>query len=167
MAHVQDNKVIDKIYVIRGSRVMFDSDLAELYGVETGHLKRQVARNRDRFPKDFMFRLDYGEYREFLRCQFGILKQGKHSKYSPMVFTELGVAMLSSVLNSKKAIHVNIQIMRIFSSLQRMISSNEALKKKIAAMQRKYDYRFRGVFEAIKQLLKDDAQSGRKIGFRG
>jgi hypothetical protein len=167
MALISDENVIHKIYIIRGSRVMFDWDLAELYGVETSQLKRQVKRNIERFPDDFMFTLDYDEYRDFLRCQFGILKRGNYSKYSPMVFTELGVAMLSSVLNSKRAIQVNIQIMRIFSDLHRMIMSHEDLKKKIIAMEKRYDSQFRVVFEAIKQLLKDDIKSRRKIGFKG
>jgi len=162
---ISDKQIVDRIYTIRGTRVMFDHDLALLYGVETKQLKRQVIRNSERFPDDFMFTLSFDEYRDFLRCQFGTLKQGAHSKYKPMVFTELGVAMLSSVLKSKRAVHVNIQIMRIFTVLRRMMSSNESLRKKIEEMEKKYDSQFKIVFDAIRQLLKDDKNDGRKIGF--
>ncbi|MBP7736301.1 MAG: ORF6N domain-containing protein [Spirochaetes bacterium] len=160
-----EKQIVDKIYIVRGIKVMFDNDLAMLYGVETKQLKRQVGRNIDRFPDDFMFKLNYEEYREFIRCQFGSLKQGKHSKYQPMVFTELGVAMLSSVLQSQRAVHVNIQIKRIFANLRRIISSNETLMKRIDEMERKYDGQFRIVFVAIRQLLKEEETEDRKIGF--
>jgi hypothetical protein len=103
--------IASKILTIRGKRVMLDSDLAKLYGVETKHLNRQVRRNIRRFPSDFMIQLTRKEYQEILRCQFGTLGTGKYSKYLPCVFTEQGVAMLSSVLNSERAILVNIQIL--------------------------------------------------------
>ena len=100
--------IANKIFLIRDKKVLFDRDLAELYGVEIAQLKRQVRRNIDRFPGDFMFQLTQEEYQNFLRCQFGTLKRGQHSKYLPYVFTEQGVAMLSTVLNSERAIMVNI-----------------------------------------------------------
>jgi phage regulator Rha-like protein len=156
--------ITNKIYFIRGLKVMLDCDLADLYGVETGQLKRAVRRNIDRFPEDFMFELTSEEYNS-LRCQFGTLKRGKHSKYKAMAFTEQGVAMLSSVLNSKRAIQVNIQIMRAFNKLRLMLSSHEDLKRKIEAMEAKYDKQFRIVFEAIKQLLETEKKPRRKIGF--
>ena len=116
---VSDDVVISKIYYVRNQKVMLDEDLAELYEVETKQLKRQVRRNSDRFPEDFMFELTFKEY-EGLRSQFGTLKgKGEHSKYVPMAFTEQGVAMLSSVLNSPRAIKVNIQIIRIFTRMRR------------------------------------------------
>lgn len=111
-----------KIYIFRGQKVMLDSDLAELYGIEVKQLKRQVRRNIDRFPGDFMFQLTGTEY-DSLRCQIGTLKRGEHSKYLSYVFTEQGVAMLSRVLNSKKAVQVNIAIMRVFVQLRVMIAS--------------------------------------------
>lgn len=110
-----------KIYAFRGVNVILDRDLADLYQVETKLLKRQVNRNRDRFPSDFMFELSKAEY-DFLRCQFGTLKQGSHSKYLPYAFTEQGVAMLSSVLKGKVAVQVNIRIMRVFVEIRHVVS---------------------------------------------
>jgi phage regulator Rha-like protein len=158
--------ITNRIYFIRKLKVMLDRDLAELYGVETGQLKRSVRRNIDRFPKDFMFELANKEYNS-LRSQIGILERGLHSKYKPMVFTEQGVAMLSSVLNSKRAIQVNIQIMRAFYKLRQMLANHEDMKRKIEEMEAKYDKQFRIVFEAIKQLLAEDKKPKRKIGFLG
>jgi hypothetical protein len=143
---------------------MLDQDLADLYEVETKQLKRQVHRNIDRFPDDFMFELVKEEF-ENLRCQIGTSSWGG-SRYMPMAFTEQGVAMLSSVLNSKRAIQVNIQIMRAFTKLRQMMSTHEYLRKKIESMERKYDDQFRIVFEAIKRLLKHEEQQGKRIGFR-
>jgi len=156
--------ITNRIYFIRKLKVMLDRDLAELYGVETGQLKRAVRRNIDRFPEDFMFELSSEEYNS-LRSQIGILKRGQHAKYKPMAFTEQGVAMLSSVLNSKRAIQVNIQIMRAFNKLRQMMTTHKDLKKKIEAMESKYDEQFQVVFEAIKQLLEEDKKPKRKIGF--
>jgi hypothetical protein len=107
-------KIERRIFQIRGKRIMLDEDLASLYGVPTKQLKRQVRRNMERFPPDFMLELTRREYQDFLRCQFGALKPGAYSKYPSYAFTEQGVAMLSSVLNSPKAVMVNIQIMRAF-----------------------------------------------------
>lgn len=145
--------IATKIIVIRGKKVMLDRDLAKLYGVETKYLNRQVRRNIERFPADFLILLTRKEYQEILRCQFVTLEVGKHSKYLPYAFTEQGVAMLSSVLNSKKAILVNIQIMRAFTQLRRMLLTNKDLKRKIEEMEGKYDKQFAMVFQAIKQLL--------------
>ena len=155
--------ITSKIYSIRKSKVMLDRDLAELYGVETGQLKRAVRRNIDRFPKDFMFELNDEEH-ENLRCQFGTSSWGG-TRYKPMAFTEQGVAMLSSVLNSKRAIQVNIQIMRAFNKLRQMLAAHKDLKRKIEAMEARYDKQFQIVFEAIRQLLEEDGKPKRKIGF--
>jgi hypothetical protein len=157
-------RIEKSILLIRGQKVMLDSDLAELYSVETKQLKRAVRRNINRFPKDFMFRLTKDEYNS-LRYQFGTLKRGEHSKYPPMAFTEQGVAMLSSVLNSKRAIEVNILIMRAFVKLREMVSSHKDLLRKVEEMEKKYDHQFQVVFEAIKQLMKEAEKPKRRIGF--
>ncbi len=142
---------------------MLDRDLAELYGVETALLKRAVRRNRERFPNDFMFELSKSELDD-LRCQFGTSRWGG-TRYSPFAFTEQGVAMLSSVLNSDGAIQVNIQIMRTFTQLRNMLATHDDLKRKIEAMEEKYDEQFRIVFEAIQQLLDEDQKPKKKIGY--
>ena len=157
-------KITEKIYLIRGARVMLDKDLAALYGIENRVLKQDVRRNIDRFPSDFMFELSKMEYQS-LRSQNVILKRGQHSKYLPFVFTEQGVAILSSVLKSDRAVQVNIQIMRAFIKMRQMYISHEDLKQKIIAMERKYDKQFQIVFEAIKQLLDEDEKPKRKIGY--
>lgn len=153
-----------KIYIFRGKKTMVDSDLAELYGVKTKDLNKTVARNKDRFPEDFMFQLNKEEF-EILRFQFGTSSYGGR-RYLPYVFTEQGVAMLSSVLNSKKAIQVNIQIIRTFYKLREMIVSNKELSRKIEDLERKYDKRFRVIFENIKLMLREDNLPKREIGFR-
>ncbi|MBI5967463.1 MAG: ORF6N domain-containing protein [Deltaproteobacteria bacterium] len=154
-----------RIIGIRDQNVMLDRDLAELYGVGTKQLKRAVRRNIRRFPPDFMFELTREEH-DALRCQFGTLKRGEHSKYLPMAFTEQGVAMLSSVLNSQRAIEVNILIMRAFVRLRQMASSHKDLLKKIEEMEKKYDRQFQVVFEAIKQLMASKEKTPRQIGFQ-
>jgi hypothetical protein len=157
--------IANKIYFIRDHKVMLDRDLAELYGVKTRVLKQAVRRNIKRFPEDFMFELTYKE-ESLLRSQSVIIEgKGKHSKYLSMAFAEQGVAMLSSVLNSERAIQVNIQIMRTFTRIRQMLLSNEDLKRKIESMENKYDKQFSIVFEAIKQLLQEDDKPKRKIGF--
>ena len=162
---VSMERITGKIYLIRNKKVMMDRDLAELYGVETGQLKRAVRRNIERFPQDFMFELTKQELEDW-RCQFGTSKNVKMGlRYLPMVFTELGVAMLSSVLNSERAIQVNIAIMRAFTELRRMLSTHEELMRKIEAMERKYDHQFSVVFEAIKQLIDNESKPKKKIGF--
>lgn len=154
--------IATKILEIRGRKVMLDSDLAKLYGVKTKNLNKAVKRNIERFPEDFMFQLSKEET-ENLRFQFGTSKRGGR-RYFPYVFTQEGVAMLSSVLNSQRAIHVNIQIMRAFVQLRRMILTNRDLRRKIEEMERKYDRQFVIVFEAIKRLLEPPKQT-RAIGF--
>ena len=144
---------------------MLDRDLASLYGITTGNLNKAVRRNIDRFPEDFMFQLSKIEY-DSLRFQFGILKKGQHSKYLPQVFTQDGVAMLSSVLNSQKAIQVNIQIMRTFTKLREMMMSYKELQKKIVAMEGKYDKQFKVVFDALKGLMTPTGKTKKRIGYR-
>ncbi|MBU0481182.1 MAG: ORF6N domain-containing protein [Proteobacteria bacterium] len=157
--------ITGKIYFLRGKKVMLDKDLAELYGVEVRTLKQAVRRNIERFPEDFMFELTKDEF-ESLRSQFVILEgKGKYSKYLPFAFTEQGVAMLSSVLRSERAIQVNIEIMRAFTKLREMLAGHKELKKKLEEMESKYDKQFGIVFEAIRQLLEADSKPKRKIGF--
>jgi hypothetical protein len=152
-------RISGKIYLIRDLKVMLDRNLADLYEVETKQLKRAVRRNIDRFPRDLMFELTKSEL-ESWRYQFGTSKsEMKGLRYKPMAFAEQGVAMLSSVLRSKRAIHVNIQIMRAFNQLRKMITSHDDLKRKIEAMEEKYDEQFRIVFEAIRQLLENEKKS--------
>lgn len=142
---------------------MLDMDLAMLYQVETRVLKQAVKRNIERFPDDFMFELSSDEFKN-LRSQFVTSSWGG-TRYAPMAFTEQGVAMLSSVLRSWRAIQVNIQIMRAFTRLRRMLTGYEELKHKIEAMEKKYDQNFQVVFEAIKQLIEIESRPKRKIGF--
>lgn len=148
---------------------MFDKDLAELYGVTTGHLNRAVKRNANRFPSDFMYQITIQEFRSS-RCQIGILKKGANIKYLPFVFTEQGVAMLSSVLKSKRAVQVNIQIMRVFVRLKELMMTHKDLAHKIEALERKYadhDKKFVLIFNAIKQLLAEKEEPSRKKGPMG
>lgn len=156
--------IASKIYLIRGQKVMLDRDLAELYGVQTKVLKQAVRRNIDRFPSDFMFELTDNEQKS-LRSQIVTLKNGQHSKYLSFAFTEQGVAMLSSVLNSDRAIQVNIQIVRTFTRLRTMLATHEDIKRKIEAMERKYDENFKIVFEAIKLLFDEEEKPKVKIGY--
>ena len=155
----------NKIHIFRGKKVMLDSDLAKLYEVRTKNLNKAVARNAERFPEDFMFQLSKEEA-ECSRFQFGTLKRGQNIKYLPYAFTEQGVAMLSSVLNSKKAIQVNIQIIRTFYKLREMVVSNKELSRRIDELEKKYDKRFRVIFENIKLMIKEDAKPKVEIGFR-
>ncbi len=162
---VPEETIEGKIFLIKHKKVMLDTDLALLYEVEIRALNQAVRRNIERFPGDFMFQLTKGEY-ESLRSQFVTLRRGQHRKYLPYAFTEQGVAMLSSVLNSKRAIQVNIQIMRTFIKLREMLLTHKELKQKIEAMERKYDYQFKIVFDAIKKLLEPPEKPKGKIGFR-
>ena len=141
---------------------MLDADLAGLYGVEVKQLKRQVRRNIGRFPADFMIQLSKEEY-ESLRRHFGALKRGEHSKYMPYAFTEQGVAMLSCVLNSERAVKVNIEIMRAFVRLRQMLASNAELACKLDALEKKYDMQFKVVFDAIRQLMTPPETKKKKI----
>jgi hypothetical protein len=153
------------IFILRGKKVMFDRDLAMLYGVDTKQLVRQVRRNIERFPEDFMFQLTKAEVLN-LRCQFGTSSWGG-ARYLSLVFTEHGVSMLASVLHSKQAIKVNIQIVRAFISLRRFILTNEDIKRKIKEMEKKYNGQFAMVFKALNQLLEPaPVKEKPPIGFR-
>ena len=152
------------ILFIRGQKVVLARDLAELYGVTTGNLNKAVRRNIDRFPNDFMFQLTAEEYKA-LRFHFGILEKGQHSKYLPYAFTEQGVAMLSSVLRSKRAVQVNIEIMRAFVRLRRMLSVHKDLEHKLTTLEQKYDEQLKVVFDAIRALMAPPEKPRKKIGF--
>lgn len=160
--------IATKILFIRGHRVMLDRDLAQLYGVTTRRLNEQVKRNIDRFPADFMFQLTEAEKNELVAIcdRFDTLK---HSTVLPYVFTEQGVAMLSSVLRSKRAIQVNIQIMRAFIKLKEILLTHKDLAIKLEALEKKYanhDKKIQAIFEAIKQLLQPPpVEQKRRIGF--
>jgi hypothetical protein len=157
--------IVRKILFLRGEKVLLDRDLAELYGVETRVFKQAVRRNRKRFPEDFMFELTKQEFEDW-RSQFVISKSDKMGlRYRPMAFTEQGVAMLSSVLNSDRAIEVNIAVMRAFVQLRQMIASNEELARKLDELEEKYDEQFRIVFDAIRALIDQDEKPRKKIGF--
>lgn len=166
--NVSNRQIEELIRLIRGHKVILDADLANLYGVETRVLIQAVKRNANRFPADFMFLLSVEEAR-VLRSQFVISKQGRGGRrYLPFVFTEQGVAMLSSVLNSERAVEINIQIMRAFVRLRQMIASNKDLARKLDALERKlesHDVHIRSLFEAIRQLMTPPEPKKRKIGF--
>jgi phage regulator Rha-like protein len=160
----------NKIYLLRGQKVMLDSDLAALYEVETRTLIQAVKRNISRFPSDFMFQLNFQDVAA-LRSQIVTLKKGRgeHRKYAPYVFTENGVAMLSSVLNSERAVQVNIAIMRVFVKLREMIATNKELAHKLGLLERKiekHDEEIKAIFNAIRQLMTPQEKPRRKIGFR-
>src|SRR5260370_36330264 len=143
-----------RIYLIRGQKVMLDSDLAELYQVPTFRLNEAVKRNRRRFPEDFMFRLNAAEARS-LTSQIAISKPGRGGRRTlPYVFTEQGVAMLSTVLNSERAIAVNIAIMRTFVRLRQILATHKELAERLTAMEKKYDQRFKVIFDILKQLME-------------
>lgn len=161
--------VATKILFIRAKRVILDSELARLYGVETKYLKRQVRRNLVRFPGDFMFQLSREEYDAILRCQNVTLEMGKFSKYAPYVFTREGVAMLSSVLHSRRAAHVNIAIMRAFVKLQEFLLTHKELAEKLDELERKYQLHeadIQAIFKAIKKLLEPPEPDKPPIGFK-
>ena len=160
-------RIARAIVLIHGQKVMLDADLAELYGVETKALNRAVKRNIGRFPGDFMFQLTTEEA-ERLRYQIGTLKtgRGRHRKYRSYAFTEQGIAMLSSVLHSERAVRVNIEIMRAFVQLRQMLSSHADLARKLAALEKKYDAQFKVVFDAIRELTAPpEPPKKRPIGF--
>ena len=155
------------IFLIRGHKVMLDSDLAELYGVTTKRLNEQVRRNLSRFPEDFLFQLTESET-HLLRSQFATSKERRGGRrYLPYAFTEHGVAMLSSVLNSERAIKVNIEIMRTFVRLRRILASHADLARKLDALEKKYDAQFKIVFDAIRQLMAspEPEPPKKRIGF--
>lgn len=154
------------ILLVRGHRVLLDEDLARLYGVEVKALNQAVRRNASRFPGDFLIRLTPEEVGR-LRSQTVTLEtgRGRHRKYAPWAFTEQGVAMLSSVLRSPRAILVNIEIMRAFVRLRQMLAGNAELARKLAELESRYDARFKVVFEAIRGLMSAETKPGRRIGF--
>lgn len=155
------------ILLIRGQRVMLDHDLAAMYGVSTGNLNKAVQRNLDRFPADFMFQLT-AEEAEVSRFQIGILKRGLNIKYLPYVFTQEGVAMLSGVLRSPRAVQVNVAIMRAFVRLRETLFLHKELAHKLSELERKienHDENIRTLFEAIHQLMTPPEQPRKEIGF--
>ncbi len=160
---VPQETIENKILFIRGKKVMLDRDLAGLYGVPTKVLIQAVKRNLSRFPSDFMYQLTRQEVIN-LKSQFVTSSWGG-LRYAPYVFTEQGIAMLSSVLNSDRAIQVNIQIMRTFTRLREMLLSHSELRQKIEAMENKYDNQFKVVFKVIKELLEPPQKPRHKIGF--
>ena len=153
-----------RIFLLRGEKVMLSTDLAGLYQVEAKVLVQAVKRNIDRFPKDFMFQLSAKEFAD-LKSQIVTSSWGGIRRATPYAFTEQGVAMLSSVLGSKRAVRVNIEIMRAFVRLRRLLATHEDLARKLASLERKYDSRFKVVFEAIRELMKPPEPTRRPIGF--
>ena len=154
------------ILLLRGQKVILDRALADLYGVETGAFNRAVQRNRQRFPDDFMFHLTLEEAGS-LRCQSGISNEGRGGRrYLPYAFTEQGVAMLSSVLRSPRAVRVNIEIMRAFVNLRQLLATHAELARKLEELEKKYDSQFKVVFEAIRQLMSEPTPPRKQIGFQ-
>jgi leucyl aminopeptidase len=167
-------RIEQRIYLIRDEKVMLDSDLAKLYGVTTKEFNQAVKRNKERFPDDFMFRLTSAEFEDLrchfdtsnLRSQFVTSKERGGRRYLPYVFTEQGVAMLSSVLRSKQAVAVNIEIIRTFVKLRRWIMTNKELAQQVNTLEKKYDSQFKMVFDAIRELMKPPSEKQKKqIGF--
>ena len=166
LASIPIERIENVIYLVRSHKVILDRDLAALYGVETKVLKQAVKRNLDRFPTDFMFELSKEEFENW-RSQFVTSKSDKMGlRYPPMAFTEQGVAMLSSVLRSKIAVRVNIEIMRAFVRLREILSTHKELKRKLIALEKKYDEQYQVVFEAIKALMIEEEKPKHKIGFQ-
>src|SRR3989338_2072311 len=163
-ALIPQERIEKHIYVIRGHKVILDVELALLYEVKTGALNRALRRNQERFPKDFTFQLTKEEF-ESLKIYQETLKNQGGRRYLPYVFTEQGVAMLSSVLKSKRAVQVNIEIMRTFVRLREYAITHVDLAKKIALMEKNYDAKFKVVFDALRQLMTPPTTTKRKIGF--
>ncbi len=153
------------IRIIRGDKVLLDEDLAELYGVEVKRLNEQVRRNLNRFPADFMFQLTKQEFKD-LKSQFATSTQWGGRRTPPYAFSEQGVAMLSSVLHSIQAVQVNTEIMRTFVRLRRILASHADLAERLELLEQKYDSQFRAVFDAIRQLMRSDADVKDSIGFK-
>lgn len=165
---ILEEAIINKIYNIRGQKVMLDSDLAELYGIETKRLKEQVRRNIERFPSHFMFELNKDEY-ENLRSQIATLKQGEHSKYLPFAFTEHGVLMLSNVLKSGRAIEMSIKIIDVFVKLREMILTQKDIMLKLEVLEKQTSENNESIqliFEALRGLLASPKQDLEPIGFK-
>ncbi|MGH8426887.1 MAG: ORF6N domain-containing protein [Gammaproteobacteria bacterium] len=164
-ALVPVERITQSILLIRGHKVILDADLAALYDVETRVLTQAVGRNIERFPPDFMFQLSKKEF-DVLRSQSVTSSQWGGRRYPPYAFTEQGVAMLSSVLRSKRAVHVNIEIMRTFVKLRKMLAEHVDLAHKLAELEKKYDAQFKVVFEAIRELMTpSEPKKKRSIGF--
>ena len=158
-------RIAHKIYLIRDVKVMLDRDLAELYGVETKVLKQAVRRNIARFPDDFMFEMTKKEFENW-RSQFVTSKSDRMGlRYKPMAFTEQGIAMLSGILHSDRAIHVNIQIMRVFVKLRQLLLDNKDLRKELEELKQITEERFQIVFETLDQLLTIESKPKKKIGY--
>jgi hypothetical protein len=164
-AHVDLLRIERSIRLIRGDKVILDEDLSELYGVETKNLIKAVKRNLDRFPADFMFQLTNQEFAD-LRFQTGTSSQWGGRRTSPYAFSEQGVAMLSSVLHSPRAIQVNVEIMRTFVRLRRILASHADLAERLEALEQKYDAQFRVVFDAIRQMMQPAEKGRKEIGFK-
>ncbi|NCA74743.1 MAG: ORF6N domain-containing protein [Alphaproteobacteria bacterium] len=163
---IHPDERVHKIYSLRGKKVMFDFDLADLYGLETRILKQQVKRNFERFPGDFMFQLTKNEWNELITNCDKFPANLRHFPVTPLAFTEQGVAMLSSVLRSKQAIMVNIAIMRAFVTLRQMIESNKELVQRIDELERKYDSQFQVVFEAIRKMITRKNEPRERVGYK-
>lgn len=165
---IPSERIVSKIYILRNKKVMVDKDLAELYGVKTKDLNAAVKRNLKRFPEDFMFKLNKEEFK-ILRLQISTSSWGG-TRYEPLVFTEQGVAMLASVLNSNRAINVNIQIIRTFVKIRELLGTNESLQRKIMELEKKYgshDEEIKKIFATINLLLLDEKITKKKeIGFK-
>ena len=165
-ALIPTERIEKAIYLIRGEKVMLDRDLAGLYGVATKALKQAVRRNRDRFPEDFMFVLNPAEFKDW-GSQFVTSKADRKGlRYPPMAFTEHGILMLSSVLNSQRAIQVNIEIMRAFVRLRQKLASNAELSRRLDELESKYNRQFKVVFDAIRKLMTPGPSNRKQIGFR-
>jgi phage regulator Rha-like protein len=160
---IPSERIINRIFVIRNEKVMIDRDLAELYGVKTKELNLAVKRNIKRFPADFMFQLFSEEFKN-LRLQIETSSWGG-TRYMPYVFTEQGVAMLASVLNSERAINVNIQIIRTFVKIRKLLATNEALQRKVMQIEKKYDSKIKKIFDILKLLLEEEKKPKKQIGF--
>lgn len=159
-------RIESRILLLRGHKVMLDSDLADLYQVSTKRLNEQVRRNRERFPEDFMFQLT-PEETAALKSQFATSNRGRGGRrYPPYAFTEQGVAMLSSVLRSRRAVLVNVEIMRTFVRLRRLLADHADLQQQLDQLERKYDAKFRIVFDAIRELMIPPRKERKQIGFR-
>lgn len=164
MALIPAERIERAILLIRGQKVMIDTDLAALYAVETKQLVRAVKRNIDRFPADFAFQLSAKEFAD-LRCQTGTSSSWGGRRTAPWAFTEQGVAMLSSVLRSKRAVHVNVQIMRTFVRLRELLTTHAELARRLDDLEKKYDKQFAVVFDAIRQLMAPPKEEPREIGY--
>ncbi len=168
-ATLNDSVIQNKIYIIRGQKVMLDSDLAEMYGVLTKALKQAVRRNIERFPEDFMFELTKEEADNFLRSQFVTLKQGEHLKYLPFAFTEHGVLMLSSILRSERAVQVNIQIMRVYTKMKELLFLHKDILLKLEKLENKtgrHDEEIKTIFAVIKKMIAQPKTKTERIGFK-